>query len=559
MNRLSAENVELQRQSLLAWIIGRQITTPKGTPLEFVTSPWLVGIYNDPSRVMAIMKSAQARISTYAVFRALHFALNNNITVIFTEPTRDDAQKFSASRVQPILNNNPWLLAQVSGGTELLRIAQEPGGVPLAHIHFRGTFGEKEAFTIDADELVIDEKDESNPEVVSTFDTRLIASAWKRKLEISTPSIPGYGIDAAYRQSDQRVWLWQCEGCNAEVNPQEEYWRIVDRERLLFRCPHCGKKLNRGNGRWVARYPDRTARGYAITQPACLYIPVEDIVRAEALQKPRKFKNFWLGLASDEGVSAVTRDLILQKCFLSGHGRSTAHTGGGRVMGVDQGNWLFYEVREVGPDGRSYIVELGHTRNWSDLYAQMSRHEIEVCVVDALPELRLARKMAGDFKGRVWFSHYANIQEPVRWKGKERYNILLNRTQCLDAAADDIAAGLVQLYVPIDDEVDQECLGERVGGWIQHWCNQHRVEPEEADGQVVWKETGPDHRSHACVYAKVAESRLRKRSVGERWVATGGTRAFPSAERERPVVSEEEVQAKTHLMNRPMVVLRRER
>ncbi len=543
----------------MAWVVGRGLATPKGERLDFVASPWLVPIYEDDSRVMAVVKSSQARISTYAIFRALHFSLHHRATTIFTEPTRDDAQKFSTSRVTPILEQNPFLLTMVSGGTELRRVAQEPGGIPLSHIHFRGTFGEKEAFSIDADFLVIDELDESNPAVVETFDTRLIASRYKLKLQISTPSIPGYGIDAAYRLTDQRVWLWSCEGCKAEVNPQEDYYRIVDRERMLFRCPRCGRALNRARGRWVAKYPQRPLRGYAITQPMCLYVPVADIVAAEMVKKPRKFANFWLGLASDEGVASVTREMILQKCFLSGHVASRSSTGGGRVMGVDQGDWLFYEVRDVRVGARSHVVELGRTRDWGELYSAMRRHEIEVCVVDARPEIRLARKMAAAFRGRVWFCEYANIPTPVRWKGKERWHILANRTQCLDAVAEDIAAGLVQLYAPMDDEIDQECVGGRAGGWIQHWCNQHRLEPEEPDGEVSWRETGPDHRTHAAVYAKIAESRLRRMEVNAAWVATGGKRTFGSSGKQRPVASEEQVQQQpqVRVMGRPVLDLRK--
>jgi DNA-directed RNA polymerase subunit RPC12/RpoP len=556
---LTPTNPEMQRQSLMAWVMGRRLATPKGDALDFVTSPWLAEIYEDDSRVMAIVKSSQARISTYAIFRALHFSLYNRVTTIFTEPTRDDAQKFSTSRVTPILEQNAWLLMHVSGGTELRRVAQEPNGIPYSHIHFRGTWGEKEAFTIDADMLVIDELDESNGEVVATFDTRLIASRYKQKLQISTPSIPNYGIDAAYRLTDQRAWLWKCAGCNAEVNAQEQYYSIIDRERMRFRCPRCGRALNRARGQWVARYPERPLRGYSITQAMCLYVPVGDIVAAELVQKPRKFANFWLGVASDEGVASVTREMILQKCFLNGHGPSRSSTGGGRVMGVDQGDRLYYEVRDIRGEARSRIVELGTTRDWGDLYSAMRRHEVEVCVVDARPEIRLARKMAADFRGRVWFCEYANIPTPVRWKGKERWHILANRSQCLDAAAEDIAAGLVQLYAPMDDEIDQECIGGKPGGWIQHWCNQHRLEPEEPDGVVVWKETGPDHRSHANAYAKIAESRLRRMEVGAAWVPTGGKRMFGSAQKERPVASEAEIQEqpRVQVMGRPVVDLRK--
>ena len=559
----SAENAGLHRVNLWGWIKGRQISTPKGDPLTFGDSRWLADIYQDPTRVMAIVKSSQARISTYAIFRALHFALNNRTTTIFTEPTRDDAQKFSSSRVRPILNLNPWLLRYVTGGTELLRVTDVADDFTRvkSHVHFRGTFGEKEAFTIDADLIIIDERDISNSEVVETFDTRLIASQFKQKLVISTPSIPNYGVDELYQLSDQMTWLWECEGCNRRIDPRSEYYQCIDQERLCFRCPKCGRVVNRGSGGWVAKYPDRPIRGYAVTQPICLYVPVLDIVTAQRVKKPRKFANFWLGMPSEEGVATVTRDLILQKCFLSGHARSTEAVDRRRVMGVDQGNWLFYEVSEIGPDGRSWIVDLGHTREWEDLYRLMARHEIEVCVLDAYPEIRLARKLCKSFRGRVWMAEYANIQEPVRWKGRELHHILLNRTECLDAAAEDIAAGVVQLYTPMDGEIDEPCTGQSVGGWIQHWCNQHRVPPEEPGEPVRWLETGPDHRSHANAYRKVAESRIRRRPLNELWTAVAGERTFFAGDVRRDIAPESEIedvqQPIRELRKRPVLDLRK--
>lgn len=502
--------------------------------MEFVTTPWLIAINEDESPSMCIRKSSQVRISTYAIFRTLWEAIRHNITVIFTQPTRDDAQKFSGSRVTPIIDQNRLFHAFATGGTEMRRFSNVPYGPVRSHIHYRGTFGEKEAFTIDADTLVIDEIDLSNPEVVSTFDTRLVASKRPRKLYISTPSIPQYGIDAKWAVSDQTRWFITCDGCNREVDPQEEFYRVIDVEDALIRCPHCGKRLRRMNGQWVqTRKGKGLLRGYSVSQLQCLYISVESIIEAMHTKKPRRFANFWLGLPSEEGVGRVTREIIEQKCFLSGHPRSTVAIGGRRFMGVDQGDYVYAEIAEVGADGRTHIVHLPVFREWDRLYTLMRQHEIEVCVIDMRPEVRLARQFAHDFPGRVWMMDYTNIQDPVRWEGREKYQIQASRWQVLDAVAENIVAGAVQLYAPVDDDIDSQSVGGGPSGWIQHWESQHRVEPEEEGDPIQWKETGPDHRTHASVYRMVAESRIRKRDITEVWVATGGQRVFaaPSSQR----------------------------
>jgi hypothetical protein len=522
--------------NLFIWMHVQRFKTPKGDDIRW--QRWLAEIYRDESVEMCVQKCSQARISTYAIYRVLHFTIANNATVVFTEPTRDQAQKFSGSRVHPLVEQHDYLKGRVSGGTELLRVRGAPEEPYRSHIHFRGTTGEREAISVDADEVVVDEVDESNQTVVASFETRLIASKWKRKLFISTPSFPRYGINAYWSISDQMTWLWKCPGCGREINPQADHFKIIDAEKARYVCYHCGKVLDKNIinadpalSRWVPARPGAHLRGYQITQAMMNYVTVASLVEAQALQKPRKFQNFWLGGPSDEGVGQVTRDMIEGKCLLDRHARSHQAVARRRAMGVDQGDRIYCEISEIdAATGRSHIVDLPTTRTWEDLYRLMNQHEIECCVIDARPEIRLARQFARDFPGRVFCCEYANIHEPVLWVTGERYFIQANRTQALDAAAEDIAAGVTQLYWPRDDDIDGEGGGsaERGGvlGFIQHWESERRIEPEEDDGLPTWKEIGPDHRAHADVYRKIAESRIRGKPINEMWTATAGTRIF---------------------------------
>lgn len=519
-------------ENLFVWMHRQRFRTPKGDDIRW--QRWLATIYRDESVEMCVQKCSQARISTYAIYRVLHFTILNNATVVFTEPTRDQAQKFSGSRVYPLVQQHDYLKDRVSGGTELLRVRASPENAYRSHIHFRGTTGEREAISVDADEVLIDEVDESNQAVVTSFETRLIASKWKRKMFISTPSVPRYGINAYWSISDQMTWLWKCPGCNRQINPLDDHYKILNTERRRYICYHCGKVLDKNAinadprySGWVAARPSGIMRGYQITQAMMNYVTVGSLVDAQSLQKPRKFENFWLGVPSDEGVGQVTREMIEGKCWLSRHERSYQAVGRRRAMGVDQGDRIYCEIREIdAATGRSHIVDLPTTRNWDDLYRLMHQHEIETCVIDARPERRLARQFARDFPGRVYCCEYTNIHEPIQWVTDERYFIQANRTQALDAAAEDIATGILQLYWPRDDDIDSEGGREAVSGFIQHWENERRLEPDQPDALPVWKEVGPDHRARASVYAKIAESKVRGRPINELWAATAGTRVF---------------------------------
>jgi hypothetical protein len=136
----------------------------------------------------------------------------------------------------------------------------------------------------------------------------------------------------------------------------------------------------------------------------------------------------------------------------------------------------------------------------------MHIYGVQVCVVDASPERDMARNFAREFPGRVYACDYGNISEPVRWKGKEPYFILAERTQTLSICADSIIKGYTLLYSPPDGEIDDI---EQSDGWIQHWENMNLVQhaPEETRaGQPMeeWVSVGPDHRAHTHNYCRIA-------------------------------------------------------
>lgn len=507
-----------QQECLLSWVLAHELKTPKGHAIEFIQRPYLIDLYLDNSPNMVVQKAAQIGISTWAIFDALRFCMLHRdpaVTVIFTQPTTDDAQKFSSTRVSPIIDASRDLSMQWTGGTEVRRV-----GFPNPSIiHFRGTWVEKAAYTIDSDANIHDELDKSKPDVREIYDERLGASQYKKTRDISTPTIPKFGVSKLFDASDGHEWLVSCVGCSWEG--ELNYYEHLDRVRCLFRCPKCGKTLTRSRGRWVAKRPDSQLRGYHISQCMAPFIPIGPATLKGSLmfkeintRLKRNFYNFTLGLPSSEGVGQVSRDTILQKCFLEDYQHHEA--GKGAVMGVDVGNWKYVEIAYAEKTGlvdlegmeviRSRVIHLEKTTSWARVKSLMHIYGVEVCVVDASPERDMARNFAREFRGRVFCCDYANISEPVRWQGKEPYFILAERTQTLNIAADSIIKGYTYLYSLPDEEIDD--LGTE-DGWIQHWENMRLLQyaPEETkSGQPVeeWVSVGADHRAHAHNYCRLA-------------------------------------------------------
>lgn len=512
-----------QEETLLSWVLAHELKAPKGDDIEFVTRPYLIDLYFDNHPNIVLMKGAQIGVSTWAIFDAMRFCeLHRDpaVTVIFTQPTTDDAQKFSATRVGPIIAASEHLAARWMGGTEV----RSTGYPNPSIIHFRGTWVEKAAYTIDSDQNTHDELDKSKPDVREIYDERLGASKYKRTRDISTPTIPKFGVAKLFDDSDGHEWLVACGGCSWEG--EIDYYQHLDRKRCCFRCPRCGRALNRANGRWVAARPDSRLRGYHISQVFAPFVPIGpaslkgSLIYKEANTRfKRNFANFTLGIPSSEGVGQVSRDIILQKAFLEGY----EHQGAGRaaVMGVDVGNWKYVEVAYpqktgvVDSEGMEIIhlrvVHLEKTTSWQRVKSLMHIYGVQVCVVDASPERDMARNFAREFPGRVFCCDYANISEPVRWQGKEPYFILAERTQTLNIAADSIIKGYTLLYSPPDGEIDDL---EQSDGWIQHWENMRLVQhaPEETKtGQPLeeWVSVGPDHRAHTHNYCRIAALNYR--------------------------------------------------
>ena len=92
--------------------------------------------------------------------------------------------------------------------------------VPRSTIYFSGASTEKDAVSMDADLLVHDEEDLSDPQIIDQFEHRLDASRFGWKVHLSTPRLPGAGIDAVFQTTDKRRWLVRCPGA-----PPSSRWR----------------------------------------------------------------------------------------------------------------------------------------------------------------------------------------------------------------------------------------------------------------------------------------------------------------------------------------------
>ncbi len=115
---------------LAAWSVKR--IRLEGRPFSFEGHEYLRAIYDDTSPHVVLSKAAQIGGTTWAILRSLHACLNG-LNVMYFFPTRTDVLEFSKSRVNPLLEDNPFLyrLMRDTDTAGLKRIGD-------AHLYLRG-------------------------------------------------------------------------------------------------------------------------------------------------------------------------------------------------------------------------------------------------------------------------------------------------------------------------------------------------------------------------------------------------------------------------------------
>lgn len=506
-------------------IANRQIG---GREFDFRGHEYLRDIYADESPFIVIRKAAQMGASEYAVSRALWFACTRGGTVVYFFPSDHDVGEFSRDRFAPAVKDSPYL-SGLMRETDTVGLKQIGSG----SIYFRGMRSPTRMKSVPGDFLVFDEVDEMKPASIELARKRLGHSAWGWELMISTPTLPDYGIDAAFLDTDQRHWLLRCTSCR-------EWWCLEDqfltnhgspsdgRSEICFIkgpagaetlvCLRCGRPLDPARGEWVAKY-ERPSRGYhlskffsvilsererkqgAKTKPAAL------LAEWRRTQFPAEFYASELGLpylAADGGLSL--EELRALACAWPQMSR-----GVNCVMGVDQGNGLHVVVKER-PEKHPNIlltVRIHHEpqaeATFAHLDSYMEAFDVRACVIDALPNTHAARAFARRHSGRVYLAYYGETQRGLADWGYDKDGtptVTINRTEAFDAWREIYRKGERRLP-RIEDEVTE---------YVRQMTNILRTvteDPETGAKRARWIKRGPDHFAHADSYAEVAQLRTR--------------------------------------------------
>ncbi len=431
----------LQSQSLtscLRWAAKRRVMTHEDFPGPYSPKfhPWVKGMHNSKAPFNFAMKAAQTGLTETLINLAFWNIDMLRRDVLYVLPTSRNASDFSKSRFNPALKNSPYLKS-IFTNTNCVELKQAGANT----LYIRGSRGDSNLKSIPVSVLLLDEIDEMSQRAIQLALERLSGSLSKTVWGISTPTIPGYGIDKLFQNTTQEHFMFKCPCCSRRT---ELIWpdcveiigeSIQDprcRESFL-KCKECGGKLEHkakpdwlGDAKWhvtnANSNPDR--RGFAISQLYSFTVTPGELAVAHFTgfgdeAACVEFHNSKLGKPY-VGDGAKVTDEDIDACIANYTKDDPRPTGGNRIitLGIDQGKWNYAEVTEWFFD--KYSVDLNvaakakvlfhvkfHEEDFNQYVDELMREwQIQACVIDPDPHPMEARRFARRFPSYVWLCRF---------------------------------------------------------------------------------------------------------------------------------------------------------
>lgn len=489
-------------------------------------------ILEDPSQNVVIIKAAQVGISEMSARLALARAvLVNGFSTIYTLPAASFAQNFMKTRINPVVDSSPYLRELVSKDVDNSTVKRFGD----SYIYLKGAQVDRQAISVPADMIVMDEVDNSNQDVLTLFESRLIHSKYAMTIKLSTPTIPNFGIDLAYKQSRKHLNMCKCCHCNDWFYPSYyDHVKIPGFSGSLdsitkrsfasadFRwmeahvaCPTCGKPANLmpEYREWVIENPGDSfpSAGYKVSPFDCPTIikPSALVKSSTDFARKHDFVNQRLGESLEDAESSLAMT-ELEACLIS------EYPGGGfsYVYGLDMGLTCWMTIAAVLPDNTLIIIKVIPIPLFSvveDVPKIVRQYKCRMGVADhqpytetiyrlqqVLPNLFAGVYMSNGMKGVDLFK--VRDQDEDKEKGKESIRQV--------GVARDKGFDILMMMIRSGHILKVSCENDET--WKEHVTDQKRIREFRNEELVfVWKKTlGNDHLHHSLLYTLVASRML---------------------------------------------------
>ena len=533
---------------------------------EFDSHRYLLPIYLDEAQELTMMKSAQMGATIYQLLRLLWYARHFNVKAGLYFPTSDGVEKLSKDRLAPLIRSNQDLLANVKEDANTLglkQIANVHDRVSSLYMLYMGGKASKDSVPLDI--VAFDEVRLIDQGEIDQALERISHSTFKVRIFMSTAGYPNQDIHKRFLRGTQNYWHVKCN-CLDGFIPSDHFPDCIVEHRgeIYLRCPKCKMRIqDPQNGRYVAHNKEAEYPSYHISQLISRFITPKEIWDFyQTTTNTKEFFNAKLGKPFvDEENMPITIEVIenavnpeLRWAFQAGAGQDRRRH---CAMGVDQMSGNNYVIiAKRGPDGRKELVHLeiiesGNTRYWEGgkpvspfkrLYELMREFNVQMCVIDAMPNANEAQDFARAFPGRVFLAWYKDagvdmvewqdrlkLKESIRRGSKElklKWQVKINRYLSIDYALKQWADHVVQM--PDVRGLTQVCRNLDTGRYevqepanrlAKHLCSMVRQktvigEEEAMKIKMEWIYVDRDpHFTHSWNYCNVALERMRRQAI----------------------------------------------
>jgi hypothetical protein len=505
----------------------RVMTGSLSGPFTFDYHPWTREMLCSDHPENVGQKAAQMGFTdSVCLNRALYTIAQQRLDVLYILPSQTpDARDFSSGRFDPALQASDYL-------AELFTDANNVGMKRTATnvLYVRGSRSRSQLKSIPVSLIIMDEVDEFDPEAIRLAEERTSGQLNSQMWQISTPSVPNYGVNALFRRSDQRRFFFPCPHCGkrGELSFPDSLVITADDpndskiQGSYLQCSLCKspfhpeeKRLALQKGEWVAEHPQNFARGYHVNQLYSTVIPIWKIGAAalRAQSDPveeQEFYNSKLGLEHIVAGHSLTPEHIVRseekmrspQLWKYQTGRNA---GKDRMitMGIDVGKVLHVEVdawtitgsnsTSLTDNARPAILWAGTIQHFAELDSLMYLFKPLMSVIDAQPETREALAFCRRFPGVTRVCYYSDglTGADVSDNGER---ITAQRTTALDKALGRFYHG--NIVVPNDVPSD----------YVTHLCALVRKPERNKLNELTYRylNTGADHFAHTRTYCELA-------------------------------------------------------
>lgn len=491
---------------------------------------YIVQVIRDTSPKLVVKKAAQTAFTISFLVRSFHWITMRHWHHLYLLPLKQGAIPFVQKRIDPMISGSPYLSSQFSSVDNRLH-KQTEDAISLL---IRGVNIESEMQETPADVIVFDEYDRMSTDYLEDAKHRVDGSLIKRLTFLSTPTVPGHGLDAddEWWASDMHKWFVPCPHCGRfQTIIFEENVKVGDdKYDCRLECSLCHKEISdkervqlNSLGKWEATNLDGFFRGYHINQfnsPTMSLVEIMDsfFTGQKDAKKMKAFYNQSLGEPYASPGDQISTQL-LDKCRDRNH-----HLGGipnGPVyLGIDVGHDdMYVEADFLGPNQERVLYNLWHFKDvpgktsWDFLEeVVLSKIGTWMAVCDAHPDKRGAQALSVKYPGRFWMGfekdrpeqeEIAKFDKPERGESNK---VIIDRTLAFDSVIHQMMTGGYVLP-PEARELGEPMPRRDYNGFYSHMIQMVRVEEEDTRGRIVasWKKNkNKDHWHHASMFAFVA-------------------------------------------------------